>query len=232
MSVRVDSSSLIAGAVVVGDRGLGVLGSVIRSDTATGDHGPGFLFNDWDAGDDAKEFRGLIVTPPSAGTFFAHEDGSFSLTGAPDGAYSFVYRLFVDGVDLGTSTATITIGATVYRPSSDLSVAGWTFTGAASVAAAMGEAAASDAEFATSPNLTDPATVALSPSLPAGTWTIKLRPRRNLAGAGQVRVRLLNSSSADVGGSDWITPTDSFSLFEVGFTTTGLADRLRIEVQP
>lgn len=129
-------------------------------------------------------------------------------------------------------TATFSAGPTIYRPSSDLSVAGWTFSGAASVAAAIGETAASDAEFATSPNLAGPATVAISPSLPAGTWAVKLRPRRNLAGVGQVRVRLLNSSNVDVGGSDWITPTTSFSLFEVGFTTTGLADRLRIEVQP
>jgi len=136
-------------------------------------------------------------------------------------------------IAVGTNgdTATFSAGPTIYRPSSDLSVAGWTFSGAASVAAAIGETAASDAEFATSPNLADPATVAISPSLPAGTWAVKLRPRRNLAGVGQVRVRLLNSSNVDVGGSDWITPTTSFSLFEVGFTTTGLADRLRIEVQ-
>lgn len=109
MSVRVDTASLITGAVVCGDRGLGVLGSTVLADTATGDHGAGYLYNDVDSGDEAKEFRGLIVTPPSAGTFFAYEDGSFSLV-APDGAYTFVYRLYVDGVDLGTATASVTIG--------------------------------------------------------------------------------------------------------------------------
>lgn len=107
--MRVDTVSLISGAVVCGDRGLGVLGSVILSDTATGDFGAGYLHNDVDIGDENKEFRGLMVTPPSAGTFFAYEDGSFSLV-APDGAYTFVYRLYVDGVDLGTATANVTIG--------------------------------------------------------------------------------------------------------------------------
>lgn len=111
MSVRVDTNSLIPGAVLVGHRGLGVLGADIRSSTATGDHGPGYLYNDWDAGDDAREFRGEIITPPVAGTFYAYEDGSFSLIGAPDGAYSFVYRLYVDGVDLGAATASVNIGA-------------------------------------------------------------------------------------------------------------------------
>lgn len=110
MSVRVDTSSLIADACVLGHRGLGVLGSVIRATTATGTHGPGYLYNDLTGADDLKEIRGLIVTPPSAGTFTAFEDGSFTLVGAPDGSYSFLYRLFADGADLGTATATIDIG--------------------------------------------------------------------------------------------------------------------------
>lgn len=111
MSVRVDTASLIAGACVCGNRGQGVLGAVIRATTATGTHGSGFLYNDLTGADDLKEIRGLIVTPPSAGAFVAQEDGSFSLTGAPDGSYSFTYRLFADGADLGTATGSITIGA-------------------------------------------------------------------------------------------------------------------------
>lgn len=111
MSTRVDTASLIAGSVVCGDRGMGVLGSVIRATTATGAHGPGLLYDDWDSGDDAKEFRALIVTPPASGTLFAYEDGSFTLSGAADSSYSLTYRLFVDGADLGTSTASFTVGS-------------------------------------------------------------------------------------------------------------------------
>jgi hypothetical protein len=107
-SLRIDTAELISGAYVIGDVGLGVLGSTVPS---TGEHGPSYLYNDLVLPDDAgKEIRGLIVTPPSAGTFFAFEDGSFTLVGAPDGTYTFVYRLFVDGVDFGTAEATIVIG--------------------------------------------------------------------------------------------------------------------------
>lgn len=111
MSVRVDTSPLISGAVVIGNTGLGVTGAVIRATTATGDNGPGYLYNDWDnSGDDDKEFRGFILTAPSDGIFFANEDGSFSLIGAADGTYNLIYRLYVDGVDMGTASSTITIG--------------------------------------------------------------------------------------------------------------------------
>ena len=108
MSIRVDSSSLIAGAVVCGHRGLGVLGSAVPS---TGDQGPGYLYPGLSLPADAnKEVRGLIVTPPSTGIFVAYEDSSFTLTGAPNGSYGFVFRLYVDGVDQGTATATVNIG--------------------------------------------------------------------------------------------------------------------------
>ena len=108
MSLRIDTTELISGAYVIGETGLGVLGSAVPS---TGLYGPSYLYNDLSLPADAsKEVRGLIVTPPSAGTFYAWEDGSFSLVGAPDGSYTFVYRLYVAGVDLGTATDTITIG--------------------------------------------------------------------------------------------------------------------------
>lgn len=110
-TLRIDTTELISGALVIGDTGLGVLGSVVRSDTATGPNGAGILYNDWDTGDDNKEFRALVLSGAPAGTFF-YEDGSFSVPGGTaDGTYPVSYRLFVDGVDMGTSTATITIGA-------------------------------------------------------------------------------------------------------------------------
>ena len=109
MSLRVSPTPLIAGAVVVGNTGLGVLGSDVP---ISGDAGASYLYNDLSLpADNNVEVRGLIVTPPSAGAFFAFEDGSFNSTGAPDGSYSFVYRLFADGVDLGTTTASLTLGA-------------------------------------------------------------------------------------------------------------------------
>lgn len=112
MSCRVDTAPLISGACVVSlYDGLGITGAALRSATSTGGTGAGLLYNDWDSGDDAKEFRALLVTAPSAGTLTLNEDGSFSLAGAADGTYSLTYRLFVDGADLGTASASITIGA-------------------------------------------------------------------------------------------------------------------------
>lgn len=111
MSVRVDTTSLIAGACVVGIRGHGLLGTVIRGATSTGVHGPGYLYNDLAEADDDKEIRGLIVTPPASGTLVAYEDGSFDFTAPADGSYSFTYRLFVDGADAGLAFVGIGVGA-------------------------------------------------------------------------------------------------------------------------
>ena len=109
MSLRIDTTEWISGAYIVGETGLGVLGSAIP---ATGEHGASYLYNDLSLpADNDKEIRGLIVTLPSDGTFYAWEDGSFSLVGAPDGEYTFTYLLYVDGVDGGTATSTISIGA-------------------------------------------------------------------------------------------------------------------------
>lgn len=102
MSTRVDTASLIPGALVCGHRGLGVLGSTILLTTGDGDHGPGLLYNDVQAGDEGKEFRAFVAEPPKGLTLY--EDGSFSYTGEPT---SFEYRLFVDGVPIGTTTATL-----------------------------------------------------------------------------------------------------------------------------
>jgi len=84
--------------------GHGVLGSAIPA---------GSVFeNDFDSGDAAKEFRAVWLTTPSSGTFTPYEDGGFTLSGAADGSYTASYELYVDGVDLGSATVSISIGLT------------------------------------------------------------------------------------------------------------------------
>jgi hypothetical protein len=108
-TTRASTTSLVSGKTVAGDRGLGVLGSQVPS---TGDHGPGYLYNDITLpGEADDEFYGLILTVPSAGTFFAYEDSSFTLTDAPDGNYTFTYEGFKNGVSYGEATVNITIGS-------------------------------------------------------------------------------------------------------------------------
>lgn len=129
MSLRVDTSPLISGALVVGNRGLGVLGSAVPS---TGDNGAGYLYNDLSLPADAsKEVRGLILTQPSAGTLYAYEDSSFEFTGAPDGSYTFTYRLYVDGADTGVGTVNLQVGSPVAAVSATTALP--SFSGSASV---------------------------------------------------------------------------------------------------
>ena len=227
MSVRY-GPPLIAGSVVYGDPGLGVLGSVIRATTATGPHGAGLLYNDWDAGDDDKEFRALIVTPPASGTLSVNEDGSFTLSGATDGTYTLVYRLFVDGVDLGTATATFNVGIVTYRPGVDVS-GSWSAVGAASVAAALFDE--SESNYGESPNLSASQICTWDPPLPAGTWNLPIIAERTATG-GQVRIVCLDAGDVSVGATAWQALTNAPSPYNLAVTTSATATQFRIEVQP
>jgi hypothetical protein len=128
-SVRVDTSSLISGAVVVGDRGHGVLGSEVPS---TGEHGAGLLYNDITLPDEAgDEFRALITSVPVGLTLFVYEDSSFEASGA-DGTYVGEYEGFKNGVSYGTAEFTITIGETgAHATSGALAAAAATVVGTA-----------------------------------------------------------------------------------------------------
>lgn len=119
MSIRVDSASLISGALVCGNRGLGVLGSAIPG---TGDHGASLLANDVQPGEESSEFRALILTRPSTGTIFFYEDGSFEATDVEDGDGG-TYEGFKDGASYGIAAYSFTIGAEATEVTSDLSIA-------------------------------------------------------------------------------------------------------------
>ncbi len=108
MSQRFDAA-LISGAHLYGGAGLGVLGSLIP---ATGDSGAGYTYNDLSLpADNAKEICGRITTWPVSGTLTAYEDTSFEFT-APDGAHSFAYQLYVDGVATGSpETVSLYVGS-------------------------------------------------------------------------------------------------------------------------
>lgn len=109
MSIRVDTAQLLSGAIVVGDRGHGVLASGVPSN---GEHGPGYLYDQITAlGLTTEEVRGTITAFPLSGDLFAYEDSSFTFD-APDGSYSFTYQLYVDGVSTGSpQQVDITVGA-------------------------------------------------------------------------------------------------------------------------
>lgn len=124
MSLRIDSTEWISGALIIGETGLGVLGSAIPS---TGDNGPGYAYNDLSLPDDnAKEICGRITTWPTLGTLTAFEDTSFEFTG-PDGSHSFQYQLYVDGVATGSPvTVSLSVGAISATASGTLAALGLT----------------------------------------------------------------------------------------------------------
>lgn len=107
MSVRVDSSSWITGAIVVGDPGLGVKAELIPS---SGENGAGYAYASLDfPADNGKEVCGRITAWPTNGTLTAYEDTSFEYAGSTD---TFSFQLYVGGVAIGApQTVTLSVGA-------------------------------------------------------------------------------------------------------------------------
>ena len=110
MSIRVSSTSLIPGKIVVGDAGQGVLAQLIAS---AGDYGPGYAYSSLSfPADNGKRIRGVITARPALGTLTAFEDTSFTYVG-PNGTHTFQYQVYVDGIALGgPQTGTINVGVT------------------------------------------------------------------------------------------------------------------------
>ena len=123
MSIRVDSSSLIAGAVVVGVPGLGVLAESVPS---IGEHGPGIASTWLGPAEAGKEVRVLITQWPEVGSLFVWEDTSFEYNGPGGTAYA---QLYVEGQPVDTpQTVTLVIGVPVVSP--DGSVVRYWYLGA------------------------------------------------------------------------------------------------------
>lgn len=108
-SLVIDTAELIAGALIIGGTSLGVLGADVP---AGGTDGPSPLYNDITLpAEAADEFR-FVVTASDlpAETLYIFDDASFTIIGAPDGAYALTYQAWKNGQSLGTSSITIYIG--------------------------------------------------------------------------------------------------------------------------
>ena len=127
-------------------------------------------------------------------------------------------------------TLTPTSGVTVYRPGSDISVSGWVPSTGSDLFDCIDEPTASDADYITSPDLSTSATMGLTASVPAGNWAVNVRCRR-MGATGSIRVVLLSSGGSPVGTSSWQPLTAGFADYSFNVTTSGAADRFRIEVQ-
>ena len=125
---------------------------------------------------------------------------------------------------------------TAYFPGTDVSVAGWTPTGAASVAGSWGESVLSRAEYSESSDLTVTATctwkdnTGAANSIPAGTWDIQV-DGHYLAASGKFRLTLKDSGGTSVGASAFQAITGTDATYTVTVTTTGASDRFTLDQQ-
>jgi hypothetical protein len=136
----------------------------------------------------------------------------------------------VSAAPLSTPPEVVAIG--VYRPASDLLVAGWSAVPGPELYATLDEAVANDADYVSSPALGggSPATLGFNAPLPAGMYTLRIRAR-SVGSTGQARVQLLDASNTAQGSSAWQALTASFATYELSITTTGTSARLQLEVQ-
>lgn len=143
------------GRRILGVPQVGIEAATITSQTATGDNGPGLLYdesiNPVNAG---KQLRLVVTSPPSAGVFFAYENGSFDFSGAPDGSYSIGYNVLADNALIGSDTATVVVGAV------SATAPGVTLTGTSSISA--GTATGGVSGDATAPGVTLSGTSSIS----------------------------------------------------------------------
>ncbi len=147
MSHVVSSSAPIASAHTVKQyAGFGILGADIPT---TGDNGGSPVLND--SINPTGEYHWRAETPPSAGVLTIYPDLTFEWdgTGVPDGSYPWVYRLFEDGVSVGTATVSQTVGITAQflRPIADIANSGWTPSTGSNLFSCIGEAVRNDSTY-------------------------------------------------------------------------------------
>lgn len=148
------------GRRILGVPQVGIEAATIASQTATGDNGPGLLYDDAiNPANAGKQLRLVVTSTPSAGVFFAYENGSFDFSGAPDGSYTIGYNVLADKVFIGSDTATVVVGAV------SATAPGVTLTGTSSISA--GAATGGATGDATAPGVT----LSGSSTISAGTAT-------------------------------------------------------------
>jgi hypothetical protein len=128
MSLRIDTTEWISGALLIGETGGGVIAQNLA---VTGDNGTGYLYDDVALpADNGKEICGRITTWPVGLTLYAYEDGSV-IASAVDGIYTAQYQLYVDYVATGSpvnltftfGVAGVTVAAAWVEGSETVSVA-------------------------------------------------------------------------------------------------------------
>lgn len=133
------------GRRILGTPNVGILAATIIAETASGDNGPGLLYDEAlsHAGKQLRvDVTGYTGTP---GKLFVFENGSILLEGEADGAYLIAYNVLADNVIVGSDIAAIAVGNV------NASAPGATITGSSTITPG---AAATGQQNATAPGAT------------------------------------------------------------------------------
>ena len=117
-----------AGKRILASPYVGILASQIAAETATGDHGPGILYNESvDPEYVGKYLRAWVTNPPTVGSLIVEENGAIEAVALPDGDHTFNYDLIVDDAYNSASYFEVRVGVV------DATAAGATLTGTATL---------------------------------------------------------------------------------------------------
>ena len=101
----------IAGRRILGTPNVGILAATIVAETASGDNGPGLLYDEALA-NAGKQLRAKITSyTGTPGKLFVFENGSILVEGESDGAYVIGYDVLADNVTIKSDTASVTVGS-------------------------------------------------------------------------------------------------------------------------
>lgn len=122
----------IAGRRILGTPNVGILAATIVAETASGDNGPGLLYDEALA-NAGKQLRAKITSyTGTPGKLFVFENGSILVEGESDGAYVIAYDVLADNVTIKSDTASVTVGSIhASAPGASLSGAGTLSAGSA-----------------------------------------------------------------------------------------------------
>lgn len=159
--------------------------------------------------------------------------GPFTASGLTSGLtyYAHFVHTNASAVDSTVSTAGPIYPGT-WRPGGDVTVTGWTASGAGANALQLDEDTASDSDYITSPALSgSPSTAILSldEAMPAGTYTLKVRARTT-SGTGTLTVTALNDSNVSQGAAAPQAIDSTWTTYTLAITTTGSATRIKLDV--
>ncbi len=121
----------------------------------------------------------------------------------------------------------------IARPSTDLTTTGWTASTGTDLFACIDEVTYDDADYIISPAITGsqgPYIAALNQSLAAGSNEVHFRADYTVSAA-QVKVTLLDAGGSSVGDTGWQAVTGSLASYSLPVTTSGIATKVKIEVQ-